>query len=295
MNDLTSWRWLVAVIDHGGLKPAAARMHRTPSTISHAIKQLEHRLGVTLVVTEGRRLVLTETGAILVERVRPMLDELDGIQRLARQFGAGVEPELRLAVDQIVPAERVHLVLERLGRQHPETRVELFETVLGGGPAMLQAQDVNIYLGASQVQGHRAQWLMNQTLVPCAARHHPLSEQLERTGRPLTASDLRQHRQVVIRDSDPSRLASGTWLQASQRVTVDHLHTALSLIARGIGFSWMPETMLQGCGEIVRLRLAGVDCEDVPLSLYHAADIAEGPSGRFLLAQLREVFAPHPN
>ena len=290
MDDLTSWRWLASIIDLGGLRPAAARHHRTVSTISHAIKQLEQRLGVTLVTTEGRRLVLTEAGGILLERIRPMLSELDGINQLAVQFGTGVEPELYLAVDQIVPIEPIHQALEQFAEHYPETRIELFETVLGGGPVLLQANEVDVYVGAGPVQGVRGQWLTNQTLVPCAARHHPLARQMIDSGRPLTASALRQHRQIVIRDSDPSRLASGTWLQASQRITVDHLHTALSLIDRGIGFSWIPQSMLADCGAIVRLHLAGVEQDDVPLSLYHAAPVPEGRSGRFLLQRLRAAF-----
>lgn len=290
MNDLTSWRWLVTVIDHGGLKPAAERIHRTPSTISHAIKQLEARLGVSLVETEGRRLALTEAGGILVERIRPMLAELDGIQRLARQFGTGIEPELRLAVDQIVPSDPVHQALERLGREHPETRIELFETVLGGGPALLEAQGVDIYIGSSSVSGVRAEWLMNQTLVPCVARHHPLNQLSQQQRRSLSASDLRQHRQIVIRDSDPSRLASGTWLEASQRLTVDHLHTALSLIQRGIGFSWMPQHMIDGCERIVRLPLTDIDREDVPLSLYVTPAVTQGRAGAALLQHIRAAF-----
>lgn len=291
MDDLNRWRWLIAVIDAGGLKAASEQMHRTPSTISHAIKQLESGLGADLVTTEGRRLVLTEAGAILVERIRPMLKELDGIRQLAKRFGGGVEPELRLAVDQIVPVDPVLCAFESMRVDFPETRIELFETVLGGGPAMLQAGEVDIYVGSSRAQGFRAHWLMNQSLVPYAAVGHPLVALAEEHGRSLTTSDLRQHRQIVIRDSDPSRLASGTWLEASQRITVDHLHTALSLVERGLGFSWLPRTSIPLESSLRRLPLTVVDEEDVPICLYHNEDVVLGDSGAHLVRALRKTFA----
>jgi len=290
MDDLNRWRWLIAVIDAGGLKAASAEMHRTPSTISHAIKQLEASLGADLVKTEGRRLVLTEAGAILIERIRPMLKELDGIKNLAKRFGSGVEPELHLAVDQIVPVDPVLCALESMRLEYPETRIELYETVLGGGPAMLQAGEVDIYVGSSQAQGFRAEWLMNQTLVPYVADGHELVKLAEERGTPLTASDMRQHRQIVIRDSDPSRLASGTWLEASQRITVDHLHTALNLVERGLGFSWLPQTMVPAQSTLRRLPLTVVDQEDVPICLYHSDEVVQGASGNHFVAALRRMF-----
>lgn len=290
MDDLNRWRWLIAVIDAGGLKAASEQMHRTPSTISHAIKQLECSLEADLVETQGRRLVLTEAGAILVERIRPMLKELDGIKQLAKQFGCGVEPELRLAVDQIVPTDPVLCAFESMRLAYPQTRIELFETVLGGGPAMLRSGEVDIYVGSSPAQGFRAEWLMNQSLLPYAAAQHPLQRLVEERGTPLTASDLRQHRQIVIRDSDPSRLARGTWLEASQRITVDHLHTALNLVQRGLGFCWLPRTMVSETSSLCRLPLAVVDQEDVPICLYHTDDVVQGVAGQHLLGALRTMF-----
>ncbi|HBC18648.1 MAG TPA: LysR family transcriptional regulator, partial [Alcanivorax sp.] len=55
--------------------------------------------------------------------------------------------------------------------------------------------------------------------VAVAAADHPLNQ-----ADSLTHEDLRQHRQIVIRDSGSRRIDSG-WLGAEQRWTVSHPST----------------------------------------------------------------------
>ena len=65
--DLSDLRIFVTVVEQGGVTRAAERLHRVQSNITTRIRQLEHDLGVTLFVREGRRMVLTPTGRILLD------------------------------------------------------------------------------------------------------------------------------------------------------------------------------------------------------------------------------------
>ncbi|OYV45304.1 MAG: hypothetical protein B7X12_09285, partial [Halothiobacillus sp. 20-53-49] len=132
MDDLRTWRWLILVMDSGGLQAAADQVHRTPSTLSHAIKQLELKVGLPLVAYQGRRLILTDVGRLLTQRIRPVLRDLDGAQALVAQLVRGVEPLLAVAIDQIIPMAVIAPALLILAQKYPQTRVELYETVLGG-------------------------------------------------------------------------------------------------------------------------------------------------------------------
>ncbi|ODA29687.1 hypothetical protein A8L45_21925 [Veronia pacifica] len=51
--------------------------------------------------------------------------------------------------------------------------------------------------------------------------------------------DLKQYRQVVIRDSGQQDIDSG-WLGSHQRLTVSSLAMALSAVEKGLGFGWLP-------------------------------------------------------
>lgn len=57
--------WLV--VKENGLKPAADKLRLSHPTLSTQIKQLEHNLGEELLVKQGRRLTLTETGRLVFQ------------------------------------------------------------------------------------------------------------------------------------------------------------------------------------------------------------------------------------
>ena len=57
---LDAWEILQTVVQLGGFAPAAAKMNRSQSTISYAIRRLQDQLGVRLFEIHGRKAQLTE-------------------------------------------------------------------------------------------------------------------------------------------------------------------------------------------------------------------------------------------
>ena len=62
---LEQWRALVAVVDGGSYSKAADALHKSQSSITYALQQLESDLGVKAVKIEGRKAGLTPTGQLL--------------------------------------------------------------------------------------------------------------------------------------------------------------------------------------------------------------------------------------
>ena len=58
-------RTFLTVVTHGGLRRAAASLHRTQPALSARMRELERRLGVELFERVGRRLELTPAGRVL--------------------------------------------------------------------------------------------------------------------------------------------------------------------------------------------------------------------------------------
>ena len=288
MDDFRTWHWLETVIELGGLKPASERLHRTPSTISHAIKQLERRIGVTLVETRARRIQLTEAGAILLEHMRPLIRELEGVQGVIDQFRSTGASVLRLAVDQVFPHDRLIKAMERFAEEYPHTRIELFETVLGGGPALFRDGDVGIYLGLEPVGDQAGIQVGRVRFVPCAGPRHPLVERARAlpSGQLLADGQLRQYRQIVLRDSHPERGANAGWLGAAQRVTVDHMHTAVELLRSGLGFGWLPEHQVRDEPDLQVLPVHEGLCPETAMMLFHQRELQASPAHQCMMEAL---------
>lgn len=288
MDDFRSWHWLETVIELGGLKPASERLHRTPSTISHAIKQLERRIGVTLVETRARRIQLTESGSILLEHVRPLIRELEGVRGVIEQFRDTGASVMRLAVDQVFPHDRLIEAMERFSTDYPHTRIELFETVLGGGPAMFHDGEVGIYLGVEPVGDYTGVQVGRVRFVPCVGPKHPLVTQAEAmpAGQLLGEGQLRQHRQIVLRDSHPDRGSNAGWLGAAQRITVNHLHTAVELMRSGLGFGWLPEHQARAEPDLTVLPIEQGLCPEAAMMLYRQRELMASPPHQCMMESL---------
>ncbi len=239
---LEQWRALVAVVEAGGYAQAAGQIHKTQSTISYAVQKIEQQLDVKLFEIRGRKAELTPAGQVLYRRGQLLLERAASLERGAASFAAGWEPEVRLAVEILFPTWVLLRSLERFSRERPEIRVQLYETVLGGTDEALQERRVDFAISPFIPQGFAGSPLLQMRLIPTAHPDHPLHQ----LGRPVTLDDLREHRQLVIRDTAIQRTReSGGWLGAEQRWTVSHKATQIAAACMGLGFAWCTTETIQ--------------------------------------------------
>src|ERR1700691_2272947 len=129
---LEQWRALAAVVDAGGYAQAAKSLHKSQSSVTYAVQKLDTLLGVKDFEVVGRKAQLTATGQVLYRRAKALLEEASTLEGAAAALAVGWEPELRLAVEIIFPTWLLLQCLSRFAGERPETRIELYETVLSG-------------------------------------------------------------------------------------------------------------------------------------------------------------------
>ena len=295
---LEQWRMLKAVVEAGGFAKAAEQVHKSPSSVNHAVQKLQVQLGVPLLEVRGRKAELTRAGTALLRRAGHLLDEARDIEDLAVTLAAGARTELSLAVDQIVPHAVVIDALEEFSGYFPNTRVQLHETVLDGGPVLLESGQVDILVGPTIPGGFLGEVLGQVRMICVVHPAHPLAMK----GGALSMRDLRHSRQVVVRDSSPDPGgASAGWLEAEQRWTVDHMNTARSIVEAGFAYAWLPECLVRESldrGRLVTLGLEGGATHVVPFSLVFADRDQGGVAAETLGETLRAAFAervPEPD
>ena len=124
--DLRQLTTLVAIADHGSFSAAARALYTVQSNVSGHIARLERELGVVLI--DRQRGVLTEDGAVVVERARRILHELDDISSEMASRGDEVRGDSRLGVIGTTARWMLPALLADLSRQHPDVHT----TVHGG-------------------------------------------------------------------------------------------------------------------------------------------------------------------
>jgi DNA-binding transcriptional LysR family regulator len=246
-------------------------------------------LGVKAFEKRGRRAVLTAEGEVLYRRGKALLEEAARLEHAAADLARGWEAEIRIAVEIIFPTWLLLQCLAAFSAERPETRIEVFETVLGGHDEALAGRRVDLAIGAHVPAGFMGDALLPVRFVCVAAPSHPLHA----LGRELTPADLRRHRHLVVRDSGVQRTRSGGWLNET-RWTLSAKATSIRAAAMGLGYAWYTEDSVREELEAGRLKVLplreGAE-RHATLYLVHADPEAAGPGARRLAALIREGVA----
>jgi len=106
---------------------AAAEMLRiSPSAVSKLIKQLEVRLGVTLLTRTTRATSLTEAGEKFFNKSAPALESIFVAMKEAGSLGEKPAGRLRLNIPQMIYPNYLKSVVESFNTKYPDVTVEIF-------------------------------------------------------------------------------------------------------------------------------------------------------------------------
>jgi DNA-binding transcriptional LysR family regulator len=249
---LEQWRALVAVVEGGGYAQAAEALHKSQSSVTYAVQKLEELLEVRAFEIQGRKAVLTSMGQMLYRRARGLIEDAGGLERAARKLSAGWEAEITLAVEVVFPTWLMLDCLNLFGVESPQTRIELFETVIGGTSEALVSGRADLAIGPHIPPGFTGEALQFARFILVAHPDHPLHH----LGREITPRDLRKHRHLVVRDSGTQRNTNVQTFDVAQRWTVTNMATSIGAVTRGYGFAWLPEDKIRD--ELARGELKGL-------------------------------------
>ena len=243
---LDQWRALQAVVEQGGYAQAATHLHRSQSSVSYAIGRLEEQLGTEVLVINGRKAELTDTGRVLFERASKLIEDAGNLEQLATDLSSGQEAEIRLVVDAAFPFEILMHALRRFADHCPQTRIQLEQMILSGVDERIEAGLADLAISGQLPADMLGDEIITIEFIAVAHPQHPL-HQVDGT---LTLEDLRDALQIVISDSGIEHKQDRGWLGASQQWSVSSIDSSLQLIRNGMGYGWLPRHMI--CEELQR-------------------------------------------
>lgn len=97
MLDIRQLRIVDAIVRAGTVTKAAERLFVTQSAVSHALREMESKLGVRLFRRGGRKMVPTREGERLVETARTVLGEVARVEYDLSRYRTGYRGVIRLA------------------------------------------------------------------------------------------------------------------------------------------------------------------------------------------------------
>ncbi|WP_230353412.1 LysR family transcriptional regulator [Lelliottia sp. WAP21] len=232
---LEQWALLEKVTELGSFARAAEETHRSQSSVSYNLSVLQERLGVALLIQEGRRAVLTPAGELLLNQVKPLLKAFSYVETRAATLRSGMRTRLDLVVDSIFPRRRLFAILRQFQQRYPQTQVRLTEVLEKARiDAASSEADVMVLTRRQDITG-LGEWLMNINFVAVAHRDHPLFS----LDTPLNDELLRRWPLIQIADSTSSGQTAGdAW-------TFSTIDAAIDAVMYQVGYGWLPEERIQ--------------------------------------------------
>lgn len=115
----------VAVVEEGSFSRAAARVFRTQSAVSQAIKRLEDELSTSLLDRDTHGLTPTETGRMLLDYARRILSDRDELLHVIEGLREAILGRISIASHE----SSAHYILPDLLREfrnlHPAIQIEI--------------------------------------------------------------------------------------------------------------------------------------------------------------------------
>ncbi len=113
-----------AVVDEGGIKGAADKLHTVQSNVTNRIQKLERELDTKLFKLVGRKLQITPSGQQLCEYANQILQlEYQATSAISQNKD---RYELRVGMPETFAAVHMPLALKKLKQNHSEIRTKIY-------------------------------------------------------------------------------------------------------------------------------------------------------------------------
>ncbi len=271
---LKSLRMALAVADTGSFRRAARLLEMAPSSLSHAITELELTLKLRLFHRTTRSVALTVEGEAFLSRIRPVLGELRvAVDEINQRQEGNISGELRINTPFAAALYLLKEVVPSFMKLHPDIELELRHEER---PVDIVADgcDAGIRLGGSvPIDMIGVPFGGKARFVPVAS-----ADYLQQYGRPAHPAELMAHKCIRIRMPRGERYA---WeferkgerieLDVPGSLTVNRMALMIEAAEGDLGVAFVLEQAVAQSLADGKLQLLLNDwCQDEPgLMLYY--------------------------
>jgi DNA-binding transcriptional LysR family regulator len=268
----------LAIVEAGGFAAAARRLNRANS------------LGLTLFDRAATKTpALTEAGKVVLAQARVIAGDVANLKAKAKGLLQGLEAEVHLVLDVMLPTARVVDALRAFRETFPTVTLRLHVEGLGAVTQMVLDRRATLGVAGTLDVVNGGDELVtiaigSTLLIPVAAPCHPLAQG------PNPPGAGRGHTQLVL--TDRSRLTEGRDFAVASAHTwrLGDLGAKHILLREGLGWGNMPEPMVRediAAGRLKRLDMPELVEAHYPLHAIHRGDTPPGPATGFLIERLR--------
>jgi len=241
LSTLEQWALLESIIETGSIAKAAEKHCRSQPSVSYQINQLQERLGVELLKLQGRKLVLTNVGAMLLEQASVILDEWRDLELQSKALSANTRDSVSLVVDSLFPKPRLFKALKTFNEKFPYTQIHVKEIVRDEGVSQIEKGMGDLYVvSVPDNASYQKTLTMELRFILVAHKDHEILSIKES----LRANRVFRYPTIQVVDKENQKSNSQdkkyreTWYFTS-------VNSAIEAVVNQLGLGWLPECEIE--------------------------------------------------
>ncbi len=310
MLDTRRLRVFREVARHGSFSAAAEALGYTQPAVSRQIATLEAELGTVLVRRIPQGAVLTDAGALLLERADAILARLDDVETELRALAGLDRGRLRLATFASAAASIVPSAVARFRARHPSVELHIVMADPVDSLPQLRAGELDLALSHDPLNDSTVTGVRSVAGSDGAMREVLGIELIHLFDDPMYVAMPASHPLVDAPQLDLGRFAQEPWMLATtatcpdSRLFLRACHEAgfepqiafqnddypaiLGFVAASVGVALIPDMVTRGIREDVVVRVLDPAPPPRPIMVALPAGY-RAPAAAAMLSVLREV------
>lgn len=272
----------LTIVEQGSFKSAAEQLHKSQPAISVSIKNLEEELGILLFTRDDYRPKLTQAGAAFYQQALKTNESFEELQVLGKELGQGIESQMTLALDAVVPLHFLGPGLQQFFAQK-KTQLNLSIEVLEGSYYLLENNLAQLAI-APVLEGHESVQIVPLFTVKMVPVISSLLHQ-----DPLYR-DLLKIPQIIVKSSQRESKNDFGIEKGKKWYVTDHSLKA-HLIKNSLGWGRLPEHLVADdlkTGKLTSLESATLGLSYVQVGLIKSLKWPLGIVGQQLWEMLKD-------
>lgn len=129
--DTRKLRYFATIVEEGSFSRAASRLNVAQPALSLHVKTMEEQLGTALLIREAHGVRPTEAGALLAQRARTVLAELERTEDEIRSFGKMPSGTVRIGLPGTISGVLAVPLIARVRERYPRIKLIIAEAMSG--------------------------------------------------------------------------------------------------------------------------------------------------------------------
>lgn len=144
--DTKALKYFIAVASYKSFTLAAAHLRMTQPAVTRQIQAIEREFGVRLFRRQGRQMLLSEAGEVLLEQARDIIERIDSAGKLVKE--SATEPTGRIAIGAPTATGELYLpaIISNYRKKYPRVFIHVVTGYTGDLAEMLAIGKLDLAL-----------------------------------------------------------------------------------------------------------------------------------------------------